>query len=129
MKRLYVDSSVIVALLFEEEGFRRYSDLIEKGETSYSSHLLEAEVFAAAVREGVPLKQAAEFVELISLIIPKRSLRLEYERLFEVGPLRGADACHIATALYLDPECKELGFVSADKDQSRLAQKLGFKIL
>ena len=45
---------------------------------------------------------------------------------FEAGYLRGADAWHLATALYLTPDPGELTFLTLDERQGDIASKLGF---
>lgn len=129
MTQFYVDSSVLVALLLEQHSHKVYSNLLSKSEGNYSSFLLEAEVSAAAAREKVSPDDAEEFIDLISQVIPERSLRMEYRQIFQAGFCRGADACHLATALYLDPETKNLTFLTADKEQAGLARAVGFKVI
>lgn len=94
-----------------------------------SASLLEAEVLASAKREGVALDKAAPFVDMVSLVIPERSLLPEYLSIFEAGYLRGADAYHLAAALYTDPTRKQLGFATADQKQSEIADRLGFTVV
>jgi hypothetical protein len=94
-----------------------------------SSYLLESEVYAAVARESRPSDAVAEALQGIQFVALGRSLRAEYERVFSVGYCRGADAHHLATALFLDPSAKEIVFVTADKRQAGIARKLGFKIV
>jgi len=129
MKHLYVDSSVIVSLMFSEKGAPTYKKQIIQADNAFSSVLLEAEVLAAARREGLALSWAAEFIQAVSLVFPDRSLSRELKTILEKDYCRGADACHLATALYLDPEAKSLGFLTADQNQKDLAKKLGFPTL
>lgn len=128
MSHIYVDSSILVSLLFQEKGWQKYSKSLSQCEGAYSSYLLEAEVYASAKREGLKLTVAKEFIESLSLVIPDRSLHSEYFRIFEFGYCRGADACHIATALYLDPDAKNVHFMTADQSQAKMAKVLGFQL-
>lgn len=128
MKGLYLDSSVVVALLLKEPGSRRFVHVLEGAIDVFSASLLEAEVSATAVREKIPLETARPFIDLTSLVLPDRNLRGEYDRIFKAGFCRGADACHIATALYLDPPARNLTFVTADKNQARIAKVVGFRL-
>lgn len=128
MSELYVDSSVVVAMLLEEPQAENLSKLLTKSQVAYSSYLLEAELFASAAREKIDGERAVEFAGLVSLVIPQRSLREEYRRIFRAGFCRGANAFHLATALYLNPEADRLTFVTADNAQSRLAKRLGFRL-
>lgn len=126
---LYVDSSAILAILFEESRGSDYAILLQKHKKRiFSSALLEAEIYAAAKRENVPLEKAAGFIALVGLVFPDESLQKEYLKILEQGYLRGADAYHVATALYLDPQTQNLIFVTADRNQSKIAQSLGFEV-
>lgn len=127
MTSFYVDSSIVATLLFEEENHKKYSSALQKGPL-FSSALVEAEIYAAATREKISLELARSFIDPLSLVIPDRSLRAEYFKIFKTGYCRGADACHLATALYLDPSKENLVFVTVDKKQGLLAKELGFQI-
>ncbi|HCU25137.1 MAG TPA: hypothetical protein DF383_08970, partial [Deltaproteobacteria bacterium] len=80
-------------------------------------------------REQVPWQFASEILEFVHPIIPERSLVPEYQKIFSHGYCRGADAFHLATALYLEPEAKNLVFLTADKTQGKIAASLGFRLL
>lgn len=129
-KNIYVDSSVLVSVLFDEPESRRYRSILHKNRRNIlSSSLLEAELYAAAKREGVPLETAAGFIDLVAIVFPDRSLQSEYLTVFQNGYVRGADAHHLATALYIDPQAKNLSFVTADSRQAAVAQKIGFRVV
>ena len=128
MINYYIDSSVLVSMLLQEDQEKRFMTLFEASQGLYSSQLLEAEVYSVAAREDIPPDKASEFIELVSLIIPQRSLRSEFHKIFQAGYCRGPDAYHIAAALYLDPKKQNLTFVSADMTQNQLASKIGFRI-
>lgn len=124
---LYVDSSVLVSVLFAEKGYRVYETALAEGKTVVSSGLAEAEVLATATREKVPREPMVRALEKITLCFPDRSLASELELVFACGFLRGGDAYHLATALYVDPSRKELVFLTADLVQRRVASRLGFR--
>jgi predicted nucleic acid-binding protein len=128
VKKIYVDSSIIVSLLLKEKGYHSYRKILENADLALSSSLIEAEVYSVAAREKIPLQKAEEFIQLVSLVIPERSLQKEYFSIFEKNFSRGADTFHLATALYLDPSASELTFMTADKNQGRIAAKLGFQL-
>lgn len=129
-KSIYVDSSALVAVLFDEPKSNRYRSILHKNRQNVlSSALLEAEVYSAAKREGIPLETAAGFIDLVALVFPDRSLQSEYLTVFQNGHLRGADAHHLATALYVDPQAKNLSFVTADRKQAETAQTIGFQVV
>lgn len=129
MKIAYLDASVCVGILFGEDKNLKWQRFLNRQEEIVSSALMEPEVFSAAAREKVSLEKAEILLDCVSLIYPDRGLRKEYHRLFSSGYVRGASACHLATALYLDPEAKNLVFVTADNQQKALAKQLGFKVV
>lgn len=127
MTRLYVDSSILVGILFRQEGASFHYKLIENSDQAMSSYLLEAEVYAACTREKADFERADDLFKSFSFIFPERSLRKEYRLVFDHGYCRGADAHHIAMALHLDPTCQMLTFLTTDRSQKELARKIGFK--
>lgn len=130
MKKIYVDSSVVLSVLLEELNYEVFSSLISNKHFVYSSPLLVAEVFSALHREKLSFQLAELVFSTIDFIIlPQEDLFQEYPRIFKEGYLRGADAFHLATALYIDPLAKNLTFLTADERQKVVAKKLGFKVL
>lgn len=127
MKKIYIDSSVIVALLLKERSSKEIRSFLSKYSDFYSSSLLEAEVYASAKREKVKLELATSLISPISLIYQERSLKLEYELIFSMGYSRGADAFHIATCLSLDPSKSYFTFFTLDENQAQLAKKIELK--
>ena len=120
----YLDSSCVVALAFGEPGARRLAATLSRFERLMSSNLLEAEVRAAFVREGVAA--TAEVCAGLDWILPDRALTMEIDRVAALGGLRGADLWHVACALFLDPTAGELAFVTLDLAQRRVAAAAGF---
>ena len=129
MNVIYCDSSAIVCLLLKEGTHTTYRQHLKKADEIISSNLIEAEILAVAAREKIDLSQAALFIEPITMITPDRSLALEYQQIFKIDYCRGADAYHLACALYLDPRGKDLLFLTADQRQKKIANKLGFQII
>jgi predicted nucleic acid-binding protein len=127
MKVAYVDSSVLVGLMFGEDGAENLEKQLMKFDDLISSNLVEAEVLSAAVREGLPLEEAIQVIGTISLFFADSNLTGELQRVFEVDYIRGADAYHLACALSLDPRAEELYFCSLDKKQLDIAKSLGFR--
>lgn len=127
MQKIYIDSSVIVALLLKESSSKEIKNFLSKYSDFYSSSLLEAEVYATAKREKVNFEFATALISPISLIYQERSLKSEYEFIFSCGYSRGADTFHIATCLSLDPSKNHFIFLSLDENQSKLAKKVGLK--
>lgn len=123
MKLLFVDTSALVAVTFAEAGVERVRDLIRHAEELFAAPLLEAEFRAALSREGV----AADTSNLHGLrwVLPDRALSRELERVFHAGHLRGADAWHVANALFLLPALPELQFLTLDERQRDVAAAVG----
>lgn len=127
MKITYVDTSILVGMLFEEKDAHKWKRFLNAKDDTVSSALIEAELLAAAAREKVELALASTFLESVTLLHPDRSLKEEYAKIFSFGYIRGADACHLASALFLDPEAKTVSFLTADAQQRHIAAQLGFE--
>jgi hypothetical protein len=94
-------------------------------ERLFASNLLEAELRSALAREEVSA-DPAELLSGITWVYPNRPLSGEIERVLVEGYVKGADLWHLACALFLAPEPKDLTFVTLDKRQEEVARKLGF---
>lgn len=119
----YVDTSVVVAIRFNQPGAERFRDALLRFAT-YASPLLEAEWRSALRREQT--EPNLMDLELVRWIAHDRPLSAELERVFAAGYVRGADAWHLATALHLAPDPRELTFLTLDDRQSAVATTLGF---
>ncbi len=69
---------------------------------------------------------ARRLIDDLDVIFPLRSLSDEIARVLDAGYLRGADCWHLATALYLAPDPRELTFVTLDARQREVAETLRF---
>ena len=123
----YIDSSALLTVIFQEKNYQDYQRKLDKSDNLISSYLLEAEIYSTTKREKISLQIADDYLKYISMLLPDRSLQPEYHKIFQVGYCRGADAHHIASALYLDPAGQDLYFLSADKKQCALAKKVGLR--
>lgn len=126
MTTAYVDSSILLAVAFQEEEHERHVARLEAIRYLMSSNLLEAEVLSALLREmnfGVP-----SLLGRIEWIFPDRGLTREIERTLAVGRLRGADLWHVANALYLAPDPAEMTFLTVDQRQRDVAAAVGFQV-
>jgi predicted nucleic acid-binding protein len=125
---VFIDTSVLVTILFKESGYKKLNSLIEQATEILACNLLEAELLSVMAREKRPLADALEAIKHISLFMPDRSLADEYKKIFNMTFCRGADAYHLACALFLDPQATELIFLTQDNKQQKSAEKVGFKI-
>jgi len=128
MKAVYVDTSVLVSLYFEEETPQNesFKKILNSAEEVLSSSLIESEFLSVLSREKLAFSEGVQFLRQVSLVLPDRSLTPEFQRIFSTGFLRGADAHHLACALYLDPTATELVFLTADLQQKDMAKQLNF---
>lgn len=92
-----------------------------------SSDLMEAEVRSVLSREGVGELEIERHLIGVEWIRCARRLTAEIEQALAAGYFRGADLWHIACALYASPDPAELAFLTLDRDQKRVAKKLGFR--
>ena len=124
MRLVYVDSSCLVAIAFEEPGADDLARDLSSYDRLFAGNLLEAEVLSALSREGI--ESTAGLLTAITWVHPDRPLTDEYQRVLAAGYLRGADLWHVAAALFLDPTARELRFLSLDRKQVEVAARLGF---
>ena len=127
MSVAYVDTSVLMAIAFDEPGAAAYAQRLDEFARLISSNLLEAELRAAFARENLLFHESA--VAGVEWILPDRTLAPEFATVLETGYLRGADLWHVATALYVSPQSRNLSFATLDARQSDIAAALGFRIL
>ena len=125
MTLAYVDTSCLVAIAFAEAGATRVAGRLGRMDRLFSSNLLEAELRSALVREGLSI-EPTRLLSGITWVYPNRPLSREFERVVREGYVRGADLWHLACALFLAPAPKDLAFVTLDRRQQEIAQKLGF---
>lgn len=122
---VFVDSSCFVALALGEPGSVRLKNRLLRASGRFAAALAEAEVLAALTRERVSLSTAP--LAGVEWVSPSRRLSRELDRVLATGYVRGADAWHLACALFLDPEAAELAFLTLDERQREVATALGFR--
>ena len=123
---VFIDSSCFIALALNESGAARLRSRIARASARYASTLAEAELMAALTREGLPM--GAADVPGVDWISPARRLTPELVRVMSGGYVRGADAWHLACALFLDPDANELVFLTLDRRQRDVAKSIGFTV-
>jgi hypothetical protein len=126
MSIAYVDSSCVVCTAFRQPNWREQERRLSAFRTLIASNLLEAEVRAAHMREGVNIEPG--LLGGIEWIFPDRALTEEIERVAAAGYVRGADLWHLATALSVSPSPGNLAFLTLDSRQAEVAAALGFKL-
>ena len=122
----YVDSSVLLAIAFNEPTAPEMVQRLAGFPRLVSSNLLEAEVRSALAREGGALEPP--LMSHIRWVLPTRPLGPEISDALRAGYLRGADLWHIATALYAARSVPGLAFVTLDRRQGGVAAALGFAV-
>ena len=124
MSVAYVDSSALISIAFaESRGGSSLANLLTFDRV-IASNLLEAEVRSAFAREGLRFQWPPGLD--IEWIFPDRPLTSEFARVLQAGYLRGADLWHVATALYVAVDPREMFFVTLDGRQREVARTLGF---
>ena len=117
----------MTAIAFEEPGAAAFAQRLDEFARLISSNLLEAELRAAFARENLLFHESA--VAGVEWVLPDRTLAPELATVLEAGYLRGADLWHVATALYVSPQSRNLSFATLDTRQSDIAAALGFRML
>lgn len=125
MSAAYLDTSCLVAVAFGEPGHEALTAQLDRLDQLFSSNLLEAELRAVLSREGV--EEGESLMDGLSWVLPDRPLTPEIEAVLDAGSVRGADAWHLACALYLSPDPGELEFLTLDRRQAAVARALGFQ--
>ncbi len=125
MNAAFIDTSCLVAVAFGEAGAKQVVKELERFDRILASNLLEAELMAAFLREGVEFDPA--FLHGVDWVLPDRPLTGEIERILALGYLRGADLWHLACALFCAEEPSSLTFLSLDARQRAAAKRLGFQ--
>ncbi len=127
MKAAYVDTSCLVAIAFAEPGARGLAARLTRFDILLSSNLLEAELRSAWAREKAA-GDPAELLSKMTWIHPGRPLTQEFETASAHGYLRGADLWHLACALLVSPDPRQISFLTLDGRQKQVASRLGFRL-
>jgi hypothetical protein len=126
LKFSYIDTSVVVGIAFSEPDAATFPSRLARFGRVFSSNLLEAEFRSTLLREKVG-DSGESLLGFITWIYPNRSLKPEIDRVAASGYLRGADLWHLANALFLAPDSRELTFLTLDRRQREVAVELGFR--
>lgn len=115
---------MFVALAFREPDAARLRRRLQGFERIVTSVFTQAELASALRRENRTLAESPLTGAL--LLAAPEPLTLEIEEVLAAGYLRGADCWHLAVALNYSPD-RDLTFLSLDKPQRAVAEKLGFR--
>lgn len=127
MRAAYLDTSALIAVAFDEPGATHVQSFLEEEIRLVSSELIVAETLSAFVRNDRSLTEAKGWLESVNRILVDTPLDKELTRIFRSSRVRGADAFHLATALWLTGGAS-LVFLTLDKQQAMAAQQLGFEL-
>jgi predicted nucleic acid-binding protein len=123
--KAYVDTSYLVAIAFGEEGSEKLAVRLQQADRLFTSSLLEAELRSVFSREA-PGESCGHFLAPLTIIYANRALTDELQQVLRNGYVRGADAHHLACALFLSADPSQLTFLTLDQRQHEVAGKLGF---
>lgn len=138
---IYLDTSALVKKYVIEEGTGEVRALLKNEDTIITSKLTYAEVcasFARKLREGnlekVSYNKAWESFlndwEVFTLVEIREEIFPLIHKLTQTHPLRGADAVHLSSALWVGNEIgQSLRFVASDILLLRAAAKEGLEVM
>ena len=126
MTAAYVDTSVLVSIVFSEPQGKATLRALKRFEKLYASPLLEAELRSALSREEVDERAAQAALRALHWVLVDRPLSTEIGAVLHAGYVRGADLWHLATALFLAGTASSLPFLTLDAQQGTVAARLGF---
>lgn len=127
MRCAYLDTSYLIAVLFEESGYEKLAEKLASFDRLISSNLLEAELISTFIREDFDLHELKKITNGISWVLPTRALSQEFEMLLPHNYLKGADLWHVACALHIKTRIEDLVFLTLDKKQQEMTRRVGFK--
>lgn len=119
-----MDSSCYAAIILGERGAAAIDARLASFDGLVASNLMEAEVRAVLAREKISLP--VDLLGPVEWVLPVRALSAEMSRVFSAGYLRGADAWHLACALFYADDRTSLTFLTLDARQREVAERLGF---
>ena len=125
MSVAYVDTSVLVAIAFDERDGQPLARRLGRFSALLASNLLEAELRAACAREKCTFAEA--LLADLKWVFPDRSLAPELGAVLTAGYQRGADLWHLACALYVATSPGDISFLTLDQRQRLVARTLGFQ--
>jgi predicted nucleic acid-binding protein len=124
---LYLDSSALIKLIFDEPETSALADLLGDWPARASSSIAGVEVLRTAqlVDDDLVIRGAREVLAGVNLIRLEDGLLASAARL-EPAPLRALDAIHLATAISLGHELA--GMVVYDRRLADAARQAGLTV-
>lgn len=124
---LYLDSSAVIKLVFEEEETQALEAFLVGRPTRVSSVLARVEVMRAVrtVEDPLVSRHAAEVLAAMALIAPDAALLTSAASMAPLS-LRSLDAIHLATAVSLQPDID--GIVVYDLRMAEAARDAGLTV-
>jgi predicted nucleic acid-binding protein len=124
---LYLDSSAVIKLVFEEEETQALEAFLVGRPTRVSSVLARVEVMRAVrtVEDPLVSRHAAEVLAALALIAPDAALLNSAANMAPLS-LRSLDAIHLATAISLQPDID--GIVVYDLRLAEAARDAGLTV-
>jgi predicted nucleic acid-binding protein len=130
LKSVFIDTSALAAILFNEPGSAELREILEGLKSVHAANLLEAELRSAAARENQDPDAVNDALSFVQWVSPGRVLSSELKAVADCGiHLKGADSWHLACALYLAKNPSAIPFMTLDRDQAEAAARLGFQVL
>jgi predicted nucleic acid-binding protein len=121
----YVDTSVLVALMFSESGSSRIEKTIHKYSRCLSHHLIEAELRSVGAREGIGESEVTAYIAPLNLLYPTTEICDSVRTVLKEGYLRGADLLHVAAAHALSGAVGvPIAFLTLDRRQTDIARRV-----
>jgi len=126
-RSLYLDSSALIKLIFDEEETAALEDFLSEHRLRLSSSLARVEVMRAArtVSDELVSRHADAVLVAIELIAPDAALLADAARIDPLT-LRSLDAVHLATAVALADDIE--GMVVYDRRLADAARHAGLTV-
>lgn len=126
MSLALIDTSFVLADALGQRPRGSVRDKMGEFDVTFASRFLEAEFLSACRREAAA--PASDLLAPLKWVDVERSLVPEITRVLDAGYVRGGDCWHLATALYVSPDPRELTFLTLDIRQRTVAKALGFRV-
>jgi predicted nucleic acid-binding protein len=134
MSTLYVETSSLLRVLFQQENWKNIVHKMEHAERLVSCRLLRVELFRALCRLNLQGEnellisdlhaRAAQILSQIDLLELSKAICTRAEKIFPQQNLRSLEALHVAAFLYLREQLPNVEMLSEDE---RVKTALGMR--